>query len=152
MIILATQVSAFAAQDLLWGPAFSTFPDLEVAWSEAGIGWISFYLDPAALKIRHDIGIDIIAWECDYPHSDSIWPDAPEAVMSEMIGAGVPDDASDKITWPNTCRHFRYDAFAHIPRAEASVGVLRAQSPDVDTSVRSRKEWAERYAARAGVG
>ena len=26
MIILATQVSAFAAQDLLWGPAFRTYP------------------------------------------------------------------------------------------------------------------------------
>ena len=45
LIILATQVSAFAAQDLLWGPAFTTYPDLKVAWSEAGIGWIPFYLD-----------------------------------------------------------------------------------------------------------
>ena len=123
LIILATQVSAFAAQDLLWGPAFRTYPDLKVAWSEAGIGWVAFYLDrcdrhytnqiwlhrdfggklpsevfrdhslacyvsdPTALKVRRDIGIDIIAWECDYPHSDSIWPEAPEVVMSEMEGA-----------------------------------------------------------------
>jgi predicted TIM-barrel fold metal-dependent hydrolase len=43
MIILATQVSTLAAQDLLWGPAFQNYPDLKVAWSEAGIGWISFY-------------------------------------------------------------------------------------------------------------
>ena len=45
MIILATQVSALAAQDLLWGPAFRTYPDLKVAWSEAGIGWIPLLLD-----------------------------------------------------------------------------------------------------------
>ena len=45
LIILATQVSALAAQDLLWGPAFRNYPDLKVAWSEAGIGWIPFYLD-----------------------------------------------------------------------------------------------------------
>ena len=45
LIILATQVSALAAQDLLWGGAFRTYPDLKVAWSEAGIGWIPFYLD-----------------------------------------------------------------------------------------------------------
>ena len=30
------------------------------------------------------IGIDIIAWECDYPHSDSIWPEAPEKVLGEL--------------------------------------------------------------------
>ncbi len=185
MIILATQVSAFAAQDLLWGPAFRTYPDLKVAWSEAGIGWIPFFLDrcdrhyvnqqwlghdfgdkmpsdifrdhslacyvsdPVALKVRHDIGMDIIAWECDYPHSDSIWPDAPETVMREMVGAGATDEEIHKITWENSARHFRFDPFADTPRAEATVGALRAQSPDVDTTVRSRHEWAERYAASA---
>ncbi len=183
LIILATQVSAFAAQDLLWGPAFRTYPDLKVAWSEAGIGWVAFYLDrcdrhytnqiwlhrdfggklpsevfrdhslacyvsdPTALKVRRDIGIDIIAWECDYPHSDSIWPEAPEVVMSEMEGADVPDDEIDKITWQNSARHFRYDPFAHIPREQATVGALRALATDVDTTVRSRSEWAERFAA-----
>jgi len=185
MIILATQVSAFAAQDLLWGPAFRTYPDLKVAWSEAGIGWIPFFLDrcdrhyvnqqwlghdfgdkmpsdifrdhslacyvsdPVALKVRHDIGMDIIAWECDYPHSDSIWPDAPETVMREMVGASVTDDEIHKITWENSCRHFRFDPFAHTSRDAATVGALRAQSPDVDTTIRSRHEWAERYAASA---
>jgi predicted TIM-barrel fold metal-dependent hydrolase len=185
MIILATQVSAFAAQDLLWGPAFRTYPDLKVAWSEAGIGWIPFFLDrcdrhyvnqqwlghdfgdkmpsdifrdhslacyvsdPVALKVRHDIGIDIIAWECDYPHSDSIWPDAPETVMREMEGASVSDDEIHKITWENSARHFRFDPFVHISKDAATVGALRAQSPDVDTTIRSRHEWAERYAASA---
>jgi predicted TIM-barrel fold metal-dependent hydrolase len=185
MIILATQVSAFAAQDLLWGPAFRTYPDLKVAWSEAGIGWIPFFLDrcdrhyknqrwlghdfgdklpsdifrdhslacyvsdPVALKVRSDIGIDIIAWECDYPHSDSIWPDAPETVMREMEGAGATDDEIHKITWQNTARHFRFDPFAYTAREAATVGALRAQATDVDTTVRSRHEWAERYAASA---
>jgi predicted TIM-barrel fold metal-dependent hydrolase len=183
MIILATQVSAFAAQDLLWGPAFRTYPELKVAWSEAGIGWIPFFLDrcdrhyvnqrwlghdfgdklpsdifrdhslacyvsdPVALKVRRDIGIDIIAWECDYPHSDSIWPDAPETVMGEMVGAGVTDEEIHKITWENTARHFRFDPFVHTPREQATVGALRAQAVDVDTTIRSRHEWAERYEA-----
>ena len=49
-----------------------------------------YVTDPTALKVRHDIGIDIIAWECDYPHSDSIWPNAPEFVHAEMGGADVP--------------------------------------------------------------
>ncbi len=188
-IILATQVSTFAAQDLLWGGAMTKYPDLKIAWSEAGIGWIPFYLDrcdrhytnqrwlghdlggrlpseifrehslacyvtdPTALKVRHDIGIDIIAWECDYPHSDSIWPDAPEFVLAEMNGAGVPDDEINKITWQNTCRFFDIDPFQHIPQEQATVGALRALSPDVDTSVRSKHEWRRMYEARhAGAG
>ena len=45
LIILATQVSAMCAQDLLWGPAMRNYPDLKFAFSEGGIGWIPFYLD-----------------------------------------------------------------------------------------------------------
>jgi predicted TIM-barrel fold metal-dependent hydrolase len=181
LIILSTQVSTLAAQDLLWGPAFRDYPDLKVAWSEAGIGWIPFYLDrcdrhynnqkwlghdfrgklpseifrehslacyvtdPSALKIREDIGVEIIAWECDYPHSDSIFPDAPEFVLSELDGAGVSDREMNMITWQNTCRFFDWDPFAHVTPQEASVGELRALSPDVDTTIRSKFEWRQRY-------
>jgi len=185
LIILATQISTIAAQDLLWGPAFRTYPDLKVAWSEAGIGWIPFYLDrcdrhyvnqqwlrrdfggkmpsevfrehslacyvsdPVALKVRHDIGIDIIAWECDYPHSDCIWPDAPEHVMREMVGAGASDADIDQITWQNACRFFDWDPFVAVDREHATVGALRVLATDVDTTVRSRAEWASFNAGRA---
>src|SRR5439155_18260734 len=62
LIILATQISALAAQDLLWGPAMRTYPNLKIAWSEAGIGWIPFYLDRCDRHYRnqrwlgHDFG------------------------------------------------------------------------------------------------
>lgn len=183
-IILATQISAIAAQDLLWGPAFREYPDLKVAWSEAGIGWIPFYLnrcdrhytnqrwlghdlggklpseifrehslacfvtDPTALKVRHDIGIDMIAWECDYPHSDSIFPDAPEFLLDEMQQAGCSEEEMHKISWQNTCRFLGYDPFREIPRQQATVGALRALSPDVDTTIRSKHEWRQLYEAR----
>jgi predicted TIM-barrel fold metal-dependent hydrolase len=185
LIILATQVSTLAAQDLLWGPAFREFPDLKVAWSEAGIGWIPFYLnrcdrhylnqtwlghdfgdklpsdifrdhslacyvtDPAALKIREEIGIDIIAWECDYPHSDSIFPDAPEFVHAELTRAGCNDEEIAKITWENSARFLGYDPFVHIDRDAASVGALRAQARDVDTTIRTKHEWRAIYDAKA---
>ena len=183
LIILATQVSTLAAQDLLWGPAFQNYPDLKVAWSEAGIGWIPFYLnrcdrhyqnqtwlghdfgdklpsdifrdhslacyvtDPAALKIRDEIGVDIIAWECDYPHSDSIFPNAPEFVHAELTRAGCNDEEIDKITWQNSCRFFGWDAFQHISKSDATVGALRSQSPDVDTTIHTKQEWRALYAA-----
>jgi predicted TIM-barrel fold metal-dependent hydrolase len=185
LIILATQVSALAAQDLLWGPAFQQYPDLKVAWSEAGIGWIPFYLDrcdrhytnqrwlghdfgdklpsdifrehslacyvtdPSALKIRHDIGIDIIAWECDYPHSDSIWPNAPEFVHAELMAADCSDEDIDKITWQNSCRFFDWDPFRHVGREAATVAALRAQSIDVDTTIRPKEEWRALYETAA---
>ncbi|NBO53623.1 MAG: amidohydrolase [Actinobacteria bacterium] len=181
MIILATQVSTLAAQDLLWGGAFFKYPDLKVAWSEAGIGWIPFYLDrcdrhytnqiwlghdfkgklpsdifrehslacyvtdPTALKVRHEIGMDIIAWECDYPHSDSIWPDAPEFLINEFNGAGLTDGEINKITWENTTRFFDLDPFSIIKKDQATVGALRAQAMDVDTSTRTRAEWRQRF-------
>jgi predicted TIM-barrel fold metal-dependent hydrolase len=185
LIILATQVSTLAAQDLLWGGAFHKYPDLKVAWSEAGIGWIPFYLnrcdrhytnqrwlrhdfggklpsdifrehslacyvtDPTALKVRQDIGVDIIAWECDYPHSDSIFPDAPEFVLNEMQQAGVSDAEIDKITWQNSCRYFGWDPFTRISKSDANVAALRGRSPDVDTTIRSKHEWRQRYEAAA---
>ncbi|WP_163549625.1 amidohydrolase family protein [Candidatus Frankia nodulisporulans] len=184
LIILATQVTVLAVQDLLWGPAFREYPDLKVAFSEGGIGWIPFYLDrcdrhytnqrwlrrdfgdklpsevfrdhslacyvtdPTSLRLRNEIGIENIAWECDYPHSDSIWPNAPEFVLNELNGAGATDPEINKITWENACRFFNWDPFAELPRERANVGALRATATDVDTAIRSRKEWARLYAER----
>jgi predicted TIM-barrel fold metal-dependent hydrolase len=183
LIILTTQVSVLAAQDLLWGPAFRAHPGLKVAFSEGGIGWIPFYLDrcdrhftnqtwlhhefggklpsevwqehslacyttdPTALLARHRIGIDNIAWECDYPHGDAYWPDAPEKVLAELQHVGANDDEINKITWQNTCRFFEWDPFTAVPKEQATVASLRALATDVDTAPRSRAEHARRFAA-----
>lgn len=104
-----------------------------------------YVTDPTALKLRHEIGIDIIAWECDYPHSDCFWPDAPEKVLGELDAAGATDAEIDKITWQNSCRFFNWDPFSKIEREDATVGALRAKATDVDVSIRSRAEWAKLY-------
>ncbi|WP_330255698.1 amidohydrolase [Nocardia sp. NBC_00565] len=106
-----------------------------------------YVTDKTSLKMRHEIGIDIIAWECDYPHSDSLFPDAPEFVLDELNSAGADDADIDKITWQNASRFLNWDPFAHTPREEGTVGALRAKAKDVDLTIRPRKEWAERYAA-----
>ena len=185
LMVLAPSVSLIAAQDLLWGPAFRSYPGLKVSFSEGGVGWIPFFLDRSdrhytnqrwlrrdfggklpsevfrehtvacyvtdktSLKLRHEIGIDNIAWECDYPHSDSIWPNAPEFVLDELQAVDADDSDIDKITWQNACRFLNWDPFAHIPKEQATVGALRAQAKDVDTSTTSRKEYAAAYAQRA---
>lgn len=183
LMILATQIAALAANDLLWGGAMREFPELRIAWSEAGIGWIPFYLDrcdrhynnqrwlghdfggqlpsdifrkhclacyvsdPTSLRVRDAVGIETIAWECDYPHSDSVFPDAAEFVLAQLNDAGCTDEEIDLITWRNSSRFLRWDPFKHIPREAATVQALRASSPDVDTIVRSRVEWRARYEA-----
>jgi predicted TIM-barrel fold metal-dependent hydrolase len=181
LMILATQVSMIAAQDILWGPSLRRFPELRIAWSEGGIGWIPFYLDrcdrhylnqrwlrqdfggklpsevfqehclacfitdPSALRLRDRIGIDTIAFEVDYPHSDSLWPDAPEVLMRECANAGCTDEEIDKISWKNAARFFEWDAFEHIPKERATVGALRALAMDVDTTVTPKEEYRRRY-------
>ena len=184
LMIIATQVSVLAAQDMLWGPAMRKYPDLKIAWSEGGIGWIPFYLDradrhftnqkwtrqdfggklpsevfrehslvcyitdPTSLKLRREIGIDMIAFEVDYPHSDCLWPDAPEVLLGELDAVGATDEEIDKISWQNACRFFNYDPFSVIPKEQATVGALRAQAHYVDTSIVSRAEWRQRYMAK----
>ncbi len=181
LIVLATQISAIAAQDLLWGPAMRAYPDLKFAFSEGGIGWIPFYLDrcdrhytnqrwlrrdfggklpsevfrehslacyvtdPTALLLRNEIGIDIIAWECDYPHSDCFWPNAAELMLDELNRAGASDSDIDKIGWENSARFFNWDPLKDRTREEISAGALRRAAADVDVSIRSRAEWARRY-------
>jgi predicted TIM-barrel fold metal-dependent hydrolase len=108
-----------------------------------------FITDPSSLNLRERIGIDTIAWECDYPHSDSTWPRSPELVLGELEGAGATDDEIDKITWQNACRFFGFDPFQHRSREQATVGGLRAQAADVDVSETSKTVYRERYYANA---
>jgi len=97
---------------------------------------VCFIDDETGLEMRHKIGVKNIAWECDYPHSDSTWPQAPEVLMKSFVEAGVPDDEIDLITWKNAADFYKFDPFAHRTREECTVGALRAQAPDVDTTPR----------------
>ena len=93
-----------------------------------------FIDDATGIRARDAIGVEAISWECDYPHSDSTWPEAPERLMRSL--AGVPDDEIDRITHGNALRWFHCDAIAKVGgRACATVGALRAQARDVDLSL-----------------
>jgi len=91
-----------------------------------------FIDDEFGLKNRYDIGVDMINWECDYPHSDTTWPEAPE-ILSRCL-SDVPDDEINKITHENAMRLFQYDPYKHIPKEQCTVGALRATAKGVDLS------------------
>ena len=175
LVYTLSPVSLFsAAADLLWSGVFLKFPNLRVALSEGGIGWLPYFQervdyihshtkywtgtdlggrlpselfaehvvlcfidDKVGVENRHHLNIDNITWECDYPHSDSTWPQAPEVLMKSL--GGVSDADIDKITHLNAMQHFNYDPFAHIPREQASVSALRAQAAGWDVAIKSVK-------------
>ncbi|HXY94311.1 MAG TPA: amidohydrolase family protein [Acidimicrobiia bacterium] len=103
--------------------------------------FIACFIDDAfGVESRAHLNLDNITWECDYPHSDSTWPTAPETVMLSLDG--VPDGDIDRITHRNAMRHFQYEPFAHRPREQCTVGALRAEAIDVDVTPRSRTQMA----------
>ncbi|MEZ5206365.1 MAG: amidohydrolase family protein [Acidimicrobiales bacterium] len=96
-----------------------------------------FIDDKVGLENRHHLNMDMITWECDYPHSDSTWPVAPELLWEGLQAAQVPDAEIDKITHTNAMRIFDYDPFSVLGRDNCTVGALRAQATaaGVDTSL-----------------
>ncbi|SEF58821.1 Predicted metal-dependent hydrolase, TIM-barrel fold [Thermomonospora echinospora] len=95
-----------------------------------------FISDPVGVQLRNLIGIDNIAWECDYPHSDSSWPNAPEELAE--VAADVPDDDLNKITYQNAMRWYSFDPFVGgRTKDNGTVAALRAEVAGHDVSIRS---------------
>ncbi|GAA1871914.1 amidohydrolase family protein [Pseudonocardia ailaonensis] len=90
-----------------------------------------FIEDRVGIENRHDIGVDTITWECDYPHSDSTWPDSPEMLWKQI--GHIPDEDIDKITHENAMKAFRFDPYPVRPKEKCTVRALRAEATDVDT-------------------
>lgn len=133
--------SLVAAVNLMLAPTCRRFPDLKIAFSEGGIGWVPAALEradrqferhlswhgvegpkpseifrrnmyccmidePVGIGYRHDIGLDRIMWEADYPHADTPWPHSQKAVGELVVG--IPDDEVEAITHGNAERVFRW--------------------------------------------
>ncbi|MCT1351972.1 MULTISPECIES: amidohydrolase family protein [Gordonia] len=148
MIALFGTNSMYATADLLFSPVFYKFPNLKIALSEGGIGWMPYLLeridltwekhrwyqnvnkevrpsdlfrsniygcfidDHEGVARRHQVGIDNITWECDYPHSDSNWPNSRR--YTEKLLAEVPDEEAHKIVELNARKLYNF------PRTEAA--------------------------------
>jgi predicted TIM-barrel fold metal-dependent hydrolase len=97
-----------------------------------------FISDPVGVELRDRIGVDNMAWEADYPHSDSMWPTAPEELHAVFEANDVSDAEIDKMTHENAMRWYSFDPFAHLPKAESTVGALRKRAAGHDVSVMSR--------------
>jgi len=164
-----------AAADLIFSPVFRRFPDVTVALSEGGIGWIPYFLerldhtytthkawtfadfgdklpsqvfmervvlcfieDDFGARHAREIGTDRICIETDYPHSDAIWPNAPERLMDAFEPTDLTDHEIDEITHLNAMKFFRFDPFSIRPREQCTVGALRAEAAGHDVSIQAK--------------
>jgi len=96
----------------------------------------SFIDDPVGVLLRHEVGIQNMTWEVDYPHADCTWPQSPETLWRDLVAANVPDDEIEIMTHRNAIRLFKLDPFKHFKREEITVGALRQKAKEmgVDTS------------------
>ncbi|QIE89837.1 amidohydrolase family protein [Pseudomonas nitroreducens] len=95
-----------------------------------------FIDDVFGLKNLDDIGEDNVAYECDYPHSDTVWPESADMLLNSL--KNLSPTAVDKITHGNALRLYNFDAFGKMGgRDKCTVGALRALAQDVDTAAKS---------------
>lgn len=160
---------ATSAADWLFSPVFRKFPNLKIALSEGGIGWVPYFVERADFTYQHhkawtnadfgkekpsdvfyrhfmtcfiddDFGLanahrmnaKMLAWECDYPHSDCTWPQAAEYVWKGI--KDLPRNVIDDITHLNVMREFGYDPFSALGRENCTVGALRKAGAHVSTA------------------
>ncbi|MFA7602942.1 MAG: amidohydrolase family protein [Novosphingobium sp.] len=95
--------------------------------------YVCFIEDESGVDQRKRIGVDIITFECDYPHADVTWPETPEVLWNKEFRQGaIGREDIDKITHLNAMRALNWDPFGRIARHEATVGALRARATHVD--------------------
>jgi predicted TIM-barrel fold metal-dependent hydrolase len=162
------------AADWLQLRALQEYPDMRIALSEGGIGWVPYFLERAdysnwrhkvwthsmfqdkkpsdtfrrhflncfiddafGLQNLRAIGEDMVAYECDYPHSDTLWPEVPEYLWNSV--KHLTQSQIDKVTHLNAMRFFRFDPFKHHEREQLTVAALRevARRKGVDTTPKS---------------
>ncbi|HEY3306394.1 MAG TPA: amidohydrolase family protein [Candidatus Binatia bacterium] len=88
----------------LWTAGLATRPSETVRRQM----YVNFWFEAEGIKLRHDIGIDNIMWESDFPHVASYYPRSWQEV--ERVLEGVPPDDRRKVLYENALRVYRIDA------------------------------------------
>jgi len=103
-----------------------------------------FIDDKFGVASRQFLDMDKVMWECDYPHSDSTWPTAPETLAASL--GDMSDVDINRITHLNAMNHFSYDPFAALGgRDNCTVAALRARQPGHDVSIVARSKGETRH-------
>jgi predicted TIM-barrel fold metal-dependent hydrolase len=68
--------------------------------------WFTSIEDHCGIRERHEIGIDRIMLEVDYPHQDSSWPFTQKIVETEI--GHLPADEQRALAYENACSLYRH--------------------------------------------
>ena len=82
----------------LWTEGIATRPSETVRRQM----YVNFWFEAEGIKLRHDIGIDNIMWESDFPHVASFYPRSWESI--ERVVNGVPAEDRRKLLYENAIR------------------------------------------------
>ena len=67
--------------------------------------YVDFWYETANIPLRHEIGINNIMWQSDYPHTTSTYPDSWQYV--ERTVGGLPDEDRRKMLYENAMRVYQ---------------------------------------------
>ena len=113
-----------------------------------------FIEDQFGIANLDHMNIDMVSWECDFPHSDSTWPESPERLEAYL--GGVADEAVNKLTHENVFRHYSFDPYPIRPRERCTVRALRAEVAGRDvtpvSNERHRNAKITTYGGIVGMG
>src|SRR5581483_7482296 len=70
--------------------------------------FVNFWFESGGIKLRHNIGIDNIMWESDFPHVASYYPRSWEHV--ERVLEGIPAEDRRKLLYENAIRVYNIEA------------------------------------------
>lgn len=76
--------------------------------------FVNFWFETEGIKMRHDIGIDNIMWETDFPHVTAYYPRSRE--VANQVLHGVPEDEQRKILHENALRIYQVKPTVLAPR------------------------------------
>ena len=94
----------------------------------------------SASTLRHQIGVEQLVFETDYPHQDSTWPNTPELVRRDRRSASAPEELEMLVRTqrdpmldldPGDLRpeHLRRPTTIRAPEREAGRMMLRHRHP-----------------------
>jgi hypothetical protein len=67
--------------------------------------YVDFWYEEAGIQQRHNVGLENIMWESDYPHSTSTYPESWGFVNRTL--AGVPEDEKKQLLYGNAVRLYQ---------------------------------------------
>jgi predicted TIM-barrel fold metal-dependent hydrolase len=101
-------------------------------WRDNCLAGASF-VHKVEVEMRHEIGVEQIAFGRDYPHPEGTWPNTPDWMRDAF--AGVPENELRLMLGENMIRYFDLDRAALTPIAEKVGPTVQELTRPVDADV-----------------